>query len=106
MTAPSDSLRGTFPAFLTPLTPNAEIAGDVPSVTSKMLCAAKRSMVSILAGPLVRACCSALGGEYTSSRALMEALPQSKKMLVHVGTGEINSTLELSLMLHGLELTP
>ena len=95
MTTPIDSLRGTFPAFLTPLTPDGEIAGDVAVRYLTMLCAAGVNGV-YLGGSTGEGMLLGTRRRMQLLETLMESLPEGKKMLVHVGTGEIDSTLELS----------
>lgn len=95
MNSPSDSLRGTFPAFLTPLTSDGEIADAVAVRYLSMLCAAGVDGV-YLGGSTGEGMLLGTQRRTHLLETLMEALPQGKKMLVHVGTGEIESTLALS----------
>jgi len=95
MTAPTDSLRGTFPAFLTPLTANGDIADAVAVRYLTMLCEAGVDGV-YLGGSTGEGMLLGSRRRMHLLETLMQALPQGKKMLVHVGTGEIESTLALS----------
>ena len=91
----TDSLQGTFPAFLTPLTSDGEIADDVATRYLTMLCDAGVDGV-YLGGSTGEGMLLGARPRMLLLETLMAALPQGKKMLVHVGTGEIESTLTLS----------
>jgi N-acetylneuraminate lyase len=95
MNTPTDSLRGTFPAFLTPLTSEGEIADAVATRYLSMLCAAGVDGV-YLGGSTGEGMLLGARRRMHLLETLMAVLPQGKKMLVHVGTGEIESTLALS----------
>lgn len=95
MNTPTDSLRGTFPAFLTPLSSNGEIDDVIAVRYLTALCAAGVDGV-YLGGSTGEGMLLGTRRRMHLLETLMEALPQGKKMLVHVGTGEIESTLVLS----------
>ena len=95
MNAPNHSLRGTFPALLTPLTSDCEIAEAVAVRYLTALCAAGVDGV-YLGGSTGEGLLLDARRRMHLLETLMQALPQGKKMLVHVGTGEIESTLALS----------
>lgn len=91
----SDPIHGIFPAFLTPLTPDGEVAEDLASRYLLQLCEAGVDGV-YLGGSTGEGLKLGSRRRMHLLETLMPALPQGKKMLVHVGTGDIESTLELS----------